>query len=124
MSEKISWSFKAQVTAGPTLSESDTTEVDAYDKIEAVIPAGGSKTVDVQPGATGVKFLFISADDYEDLAYEVDGSGTDVDLDGPLILIGAGAAGLLGATQKQFEFKSSGSADVTVDILVGRDAVT
>jgi len=122
MSEKISWSFKAQVTGGPSIPASDTLEVDAYDKIEAVIPAGGSATVKVQPGDTGVQLLLITADDYDNLTYEVDSSGTSIKLDSAHILIGEGAVGLLGPTQKDFEFSNAGTADVTVDILVGRDA--
>ena len=53
---------------------------------------------------------------------EVDGSGTTVTLDGAHVLIGSGAVSLLGNTQNQFVFSNAGSGDVTVDILVGRDA--
>jgi hypothetical protein len=43
-------------------------------------------------------------------------------LDGPHVLIGAGAVALLGATQNSIEFTNGGSEDATVNILVGRDA--
>ena len=124
MSEKISWSFKVQVTGGPSVVASDTLEVDAYDKIEAVIPAAGSATINVQPG-DGAQFLLITATAYEDLTYEVDPSDdtTVVTLDAAHVLIGEGAVSLLGATQNQFVFSNASAADVTVSILVGRDAI-
>ncbi|HSJ58876.1 MAG TPA: hypothetical protein VLC95_16945 [Anaerolineae bacterium] len=121
MPEKINWTLNVQVTGGPKESASATIEVDGYDKIEAVIPAAGSATVEVQPG-NGAMFLLITASAYNDLTYEVDESGNPVTLDGAHVLIGAGAVGLLGATQNAFEFNNNGAADVTVDILVGRNA--
>jgi len=121
MPEKINWTLNVQVVGGPKISASDTLEVEAYDKIEAVIPTGGSATVNVQPG-TGAQFLLITASSYANMTYEVDASGTTVTLDGPHVLIGAGAVGLLGSTQNKFKFSNGGSEDVTVDILVGRDA--
>lgn len=121
MPEKINWTLNVQVVGGPKVSGSDTIEVDAYDKIEAVVSAGGSATVDVQP-ADGAQFLLITASSYENITYEVDGSGTAVTLDGPHVLIGSGAVSLLGGTQNQFVFSNGGTEDVTVGFLVGRDA--
>jgi len=63
MPEKINWTLNVQVVGGPKISASDPLEVEAYDKIEAVIPAGGSATVNVQPG-TGAQFLLITASSY------------------------------------------------------------
>lgn len=122
MSEEISWSLKVQVTGGPAITASDTIEVDGYDVLEAEVSAGGSTTLNVQPG-DGVQFLLITATAYEDLTYEVDGSGTSVTLDGAHVLIGEGAVSLLGSTQQQFVFSNAGAEDVTVSILVGRDAI-
>jgi hypothetical protein len=121
MAERITYLFKALVTNGPSVVANGALVVDAYDKLEAVVPAGGSITVDVQPGSGG-QLLGITASSYEDLEYEVDGSGSAVPLDGPLLLIGPGAVGLLGPTQNQIEFNNAGAADTTVSILVGRDA--
>ena len=121
MSEKITYLLKALVEDGPVLTATNSLTVDAYDKITAVVKTDGPLTVDVQPAAGG-QFLVILASDYENLSYEVDSSGTSIDLDGPLFLIGPAALGLLGSTQQQFEFTNGGSADITVDILVGRDA--
>ncbi len=124
MPEQINWTINVQVVGGPKVSASDTLEVEAYDKIEAIVPANGSVKVDVQPG-TGAQILLITAGSYENITYKVvsgSGSNSAVILDGPHILIGAGAVGLLGGTQKQFEFTNNGSDEVVVDVLVGRDA--
>jgi hypothetical protein len=121
MPEKINWTLNVQVVGGPKVAASDVLEVDAYDKIEAVIPAGASATVNVQPSG-GAQFLLITASSYENLTYKVDASGTTVTLDDPHVLIGSGAVSLLGSTQSQFAFSNGSAADVTVNILVGRDA--
>ena len=123
MSEQINWTLNVQVVGGPKVSASATVVVDAYDKIEAVVPAGGSTTVDVQPG-DGAQLLIITADSYENLTYEVDGSGTTVTVDGAHVLFGSGAVTLLGNTQNQFVFANGGAADVTAEILVGRNATS
>jgi len=121
--KKISWSLKVQVTGGPSVAASDTIEVDGYDVLEATVSAGGSETINVQPG-DDAQFLLITATSYKNMTYEVDGSGTTVTLDGAHVLIGEGAVSLLGSTQNQFEFSNGGTGteDVTVSILVGRDA--
>lgn len=121
MSEVITYLFKTLVTNGPSVVANGTLFVDAYDKLEAIAPASDSVAVDVQPGSGG-QLLAISASAYENLTYEVDSSGTSIPLDGPLQLIGAGAIGLLGSTQNRFESSNAGTVDITVSILVGRNA--
>jgi hypothetical protein len=123
MLEKINWSFKVQVTNGPTLTESGELTVDAYDVVEATIPkTGDAVTIAVQPD--GAQFIYISATSYKDLSYTVDG-GSDVTFDAAHILIGEGAAGLLGATQQEFVFTNADTtADTKVRILVGRKATS
>ncbi|MGB7539950.1 MAG: hypothetical protein WBM17_15525 [Anaerolineales bacterium] len=123
MSEKIVWSFKAQVSGGPTLSVTDTIEMDAYDKIDATIPKNSVATaVEVQPG-DGAKFLLILAASYEDLTYKVDDRVGAITLDGPHILIGEGAVSLLHDTQNTLTFtNANATTDNKVSILVGRTA--
>lgn len=120
MSETINWSFKVQIPGGPSQIYTGTLEADAYDKLESVISAGASATLAVQPSA-GAKFILVTASKYENLTYKVDG-GSDITLDGPHILIGAGAAALLGVNQQSFEFANADAADITINILVARDA--
>lgn len=128
MSKKISWKVDIQVIDGPKEKASDQLEVEAYDMLEVVVPDkdtdGGKVTVEVQPSDSGVKFLMITtaSGEYEDLTYKVN-SGDARTLDAPLLLIGEGAVKLLGATQEQFEFTNAGTAQITVNILVGRKAV-
>jgi hypothetical protein len=125
MSEKITYSVKAEVADGPTVTVKNSIDVDAYDKIEATIPTGGAATkvkVKVKP-ADDASFLLITASSYENISYKVDG-GSSVDLDGPHILIGKGAVGLLGGTQEEFEFTNSASTDTDISILAGRDATS
>jgi hypothetical protein len=111
MSEKINWTLNVQVVGGPKISASQTLIVDAYDKIDVVIPGGdsttpGTATVEVQPGGSGqVQFLLITSSLYDaNLTYSVDG-GSAIQLDAPQLLMGNGAIGLLGSTQNQFALK-------------------
>lgn len=122
MSESINWTLNVQVVGGPKVSASDVVKVGAYDKIEAVIKANeANKTVEVQPSDT-VEFLLITASNYEKLSYKVDAAAKDIQLNAPQLLVGSGAVKLLGDTQKQFTIKNDNDKDVTVYILVGRDA--
>ncbi len=123
MSHSLSWSVQAQVSDGPAISTSGNMSVDAYDALDATVPAGGGVTVAVQPG-DGCQALIITASSYESLTYEVDGSGVSVTLDGIHALIGSGAASLLGATQNSIAFTNSGAEDIDVSILVGRNATS
>ena len=122
MPEKLNWSFATQVAEGPTLAASGTLEVEAYLKIAVTIPAGGSVDVEVLPGGGGgVQLLIINpAVPSEDLTYTV--GSEEVVLDGPHVLIGAGAVGLLAATVGTLAFANGGAEDVEVAILAGRDA--
>lgn len=128
MAEKISWSLNIQIPGGPKLASSQNIDVDAYDKIVAVIPHDSADhEVDVQPGgADHIRFLLISSDLYENLTYTPkDGvaGATEIDLDAPQVFLGAGAVALLEKAPKQIVFKNSDPAnDATVQILVGRKA--
>ena len=116
----IKYSVDLQITGGPRLNVSNTLDVDAYDRIDAVIPTGGAATdVEVQPGA-GVQLLLIkSSDPSDDVTF--DNNGADIGLKSPILLSG-GAVGLLAAAPETLSFKNDTAADVTVTILVGRDA--
>jgi len=132
MSEKINWTLNVQVVGGPKISASKTMTVDAYDKIEVIIPGGddatpGAATVEVQPGGSDqVQFMLITSSVYDaKLTYSVDG-GSSIKLDAPHLLMGSGAVGLLGSTQQQFAFSNSAGTDkeASIEILVGRKATT
>ena len=134
MSESIGWSLDVQVVGGPKLSLSEAIVVDAYDKLGLVVPAAsgtpptaGKVTVEVQPGtADKVQFLLLTSSIYDPkLTYKV-GTGADIKLDAPILLVGAGAVGLLGQAQQNFVFSNnvSPAQAASVTILVGRKATS
>src|SRR5262245_65611124 len=101
MPEKLNWSYVAQVVGGPIVAANGTLDVEAYLKLTVTVPAGGSLDVEVLPGGGGsVQLLVINpATPSEDLTYTV---GTEeVVLDGPHVLIGAGAVGLLRSEERR-----------------------
>jgi hypothetical protein len=119
MVEKISWNYVAQALSGPSLSGQGELEIDAYDKFSFIIPDNATQQVDLVPGST-VSLLVINPDKTSDkLTYKV--GSKDVKLDGPHVLIGAGAVSLLGVTDK-LTFANKTGADATIEILIGRDA--
>ena len=74
MPETIILTIGAEVASGPTLKESRTLTVDAYDKISVTVPDGTSSfDVELQPGGAGsVRLLIIKSSQYGDaLTYTV-----------------------------------------------------
>ena len=119
MAEKISWNFVARVKKGPSVSAAASLELDAYDKFEITIGDTLTQVVNLVPSGI-ISLLIINPKiPDEDLSYDL--SGNKVVLDGPHVLIGTGAVGLLGgATSLSFTNKTG--ADSVVEILIGRDA--
>lgn len=125
MPDKINWSFNVEVLEGPKVFDSQTIDVEAYDKVEVVIDAGASDLeVTVQPGGEGqVKFLMIRSSLYgEDLTYKVNSNTTVIELDAPQLLLGKGAVKLLDSAPASLLFTNNTAENVTIQILVGRDA--
>ena len=125
MAIKIEYRFGATVQGGPSVNvKQGPVEVDAYDVVSATLAPNDKKTLNVQPaGTAGAVLLFvITADVYDkDITYDV--SGTKVPLDGPLLLAGPGAVGLLGATPpEEATFENGTNNPVQVQVLVGREA--
>jgi|SRR3954447_15462212 hypothetical protein len=122
MPEKLNWSYATQVVGGPTLAASGSLDVEAYLKLTVTVPAGGSLDVEVLPGGGGsVQLLVINpAVPSADLTYTV--GADEVALDGPHVLIGVGAVGLLAATVGTLTFDNAGAEDAEISILAGRDA--
>ena len=132
MSQSLTWKLEVIVVNGPHFSEAQALTLDAFDKVDAVVPAAtgatptaGTATVEVQPGGAGqVQFLLLTSSVYSQaLTFTVDG-GSPFRLDALLMLSREGVVALLGQTQKQFLFSNliSPAAPVTVSILVGRKA--
>jgi len=120
MSEKIDWNVTARVAGGPMVAASGSTKADAYDKIEVTIPTGATQAVDIAPGNwTSVLFLALNpAQPSDKLSYKANGS--DIVVDGPHFLVGAGAVALLGTGAVNLSFTNGSASDAQIDILVGR----
>jgi hypothetical protein len=123
----ITWQFQATIPKGPafTLNTPPIT-IQAYDVVATTIAAGASGfAVKVQPSTTAgdIVFVAVSSDLYDaGLTYKVD-SSTDVHaLDGPLVMLGAGAVGFMntGAPPQTLTFSSTLGKDANVQIVVGR----
>lgn len=127
MAEKIAWTLSVQVTQGPKIADGKTIEVDAYDKVDVTIAAGTNRTVQVQPGGAGqVQLLLVKASEYgTNLTYKVnDPANPSIALDALLLLMGNGAVGLLGAAPTSLIFSNGLANDVSIQVLVGRNATS
>lgn len=128
---EVSCELKVQVAGGPQISASQTLMVEAYDSIQVTVKAGTTgKEVDVQPGiAKGqVKLLLIRSNQYDPakLLYKLGTApgAKEVILDAPQLLIGSGAIGLLDPAPQKLFFSNTLNEDVSIHILVGRDATS
>ena len=122
MPELLKWSCSVQAVRGPTISGNGILEVDAYLKLNVTVPAAGTLNVEVLPdGGGSVQLLVINpAKPSGELTYLV---GADkVPLDGPHVLLGAGAVSLLAGTIGTLQFENAGAEDAEISILAGRDA--
>jgi hypothetical protein len=119
MSEKIGWNYVAQALNGPSLSSAGSLEVDAYDKLEVTVAHGATQAVNLVPAGTVSLLVINPITPDKQLVYKV--GANDVLLDGPHVLIGTGAVGLLGGATS-LSFTNNTGADAVIEILVGRDA--
>ena len=110
------------VANGPSLAVSRSVTLDAYDSINVVVPAGGSKDVEVQPGGAGrVQLLFILSSSYSDkLIYKINGGVDAFALDQPLLVAGHGGVALFTDPPTKLTFSNADTTDSAVQILVGR----
>lgn len=125
----ITWKVEASVTGGPSQSVTSSVDVEAYGQTSVDI-AGNAVDAEVETGAnTGdVHLLFVTASRYTDpLTFKVNAAGNpEHTLDGPLLLVGGGGLGLIapavGDTPTSLLFTNPTADDVTVELIVGRDA--
>lgn len=125
MSEAFVVAVNVSVTNGPTLLVNQTLTVDAYDKFDVAVPDGTTDmAVQLLPANSGtVKFMALTSDLFdENLSYKVNTSTDARQLDGPHLLIGAGAVGLLDPTPETLVFNNTSGKNAQVRILIGRDA--
>lgn len=128
MPETIKWNFQAAVVGGPTMVAKGEVQVDAYTKIDVAIPANGNQTVEILTGEGGaLQFLFLNPKSLSSqLRYqggaEPPGDSEGTVLDGPHVLIGVGAVGLLSETVSNLTFRNDADQPASIAILTGRDA--
>jgi len=126
MAEVIKYSLSFQVVGGTSIPVTGKLEPEAYSKIQVEVPAGASDlTTNLQPSGTKLaEFLLIKSSAYGvDLSYKVNlGTATPIILDGPHVFIGNGAVAIRDSDPTQLLFSNASSEDVTIDILLGRDA--
>jgi hypothetical protein len=118
--------MELSVADGPSLLPNDHFDAEAYGKIEADIPEGSvATTVNVQPSLlTELQAILITAERYEDLTFTVDEGVVPITLSGPLLLIGPGNIGLLGASVLDLVFTNADTEEPNmVTILVARTAI-
>jgi len=103
--------MKVRVPGGPVAEKGGIFQVDAYDVVNAQIPAkaggtSGTATVKVLPSDTeGVNLLFIYSDNYANLKFAtVEDAETSIIMDAPLFLTGSGIVDLLGGVPEKFYF--------------------
>ncbi|MCD4525958.1 hypothetical protein [Nocardioides sp. cx-173] len=120
MTERLIWDVTVRADGGPQVSASGEIEVDAYDKLSVVVPAGADVAVDLGPSAAGriTALVILPAMPSNELSYDVD--GTDIGLTHAQFLFG-GAVDLTG-NPAGLTLSNAGSEDAPVEIFVGRDA--
>lgn len=125
MPVQIDWKLNVNVSDGPQVALGKGLAVEAFDWIEAKVPAAGA-VVEVQPDGVQARFVLITSSLYSDLlTYDVEGGAEDVALDAPQLLAGAGAVGLLGAAPTKLTFTNGfpdPKPEPVVKIFIGRDA--
>lgn len=122
MPEKIAWSMSARVDGGPQISINEILEVEAYEKVDVILPGLKKTTIEVQQSEGLTRFIMIAASKYEALSFLVDG-GEPIALDHPIMLVGAGAVNLLGKKQNVLEFDNKNPDNVSVMMLVAGKAI-
>lgn len=120
----IGWSVSAWIEGGPTMQATGVVMVDAYEMISSVVKAGTPLKVTVAPGTWATLSLVVISASIADgtVEYSVKTGEPKLKLNGTHSLFGKGAVSLLGSGNAELEFTNGGAADVTVDILIGRDA--
>jgi hypothetical protein len=120
MSETIKWNFVTQVLKGPSISAAASIAgIDAYDKFDISLADTDTQVVNLTPGGNTHLLVINPVPPHADLSYEL--GGNPVALDGPHVLIGAGAVSLLGGATS-LTFTNNTGADAVLEILIGRDS--
>src|ERR1700761_2040659 len=114
----VNWQFQAAIVGGPAVLLTEPgIAVAAYDVAPVDIAAGGANVgVPIHPSSVAgdVNFLVVSSSLYDPgLSYTVDALPAVHVLDGPHVLLGSGAVGLLNssAPPQKLTFSSTAAKD-------------
>jgi hypothetical protein len=124
----IKVSMAAAVAGGETLSDAFSLDV-AHTSLSETIAGGGHLVFSLQPvSGDRVKLLFLTADKYENLTYQIQTDGTaptdplGLNLTEPQLLIGD-TVNAVQPTPSHLAFWNAGPENIKVNIMVGIDAV-
>ncbi len=124
----IKVSMTAAVVGGETLSDAFSLDV-AHTSLSETIAGGGHLVFSLQPDSGDrVKLLFLTADNYENLTYQIQASGTaptaplGLNLTEPHLLIGD-TVNAVESTPSHLAFWNAGNENIKVNIMVGRNAI-
>lgn len=127
----INWQFQAAVQGGPAIAvNTPALSVAAYDVVQEAIDAGQSGTLPVPPvgDPKDVLLLVLISDHYDSdptkLSFDIGTSTTDNRFDGPLLLVGSGAVGLLssgGSLPSSLKVNNNLAGPINVQLMVGRN---
>lgn len=120
----IQFTMTVTTSAGARLGRTGSIEVGAIDVFHAVAPADGAVELDLTvEDISTIEFVSIESDNYEDLTFTV-GDGSPVAIVGPVMLVGAGQVGLLGAALATIEFANADTeADANIRMTIGRSGL-
>ncbi|MGZ5441098.1 MAG: hypothetical protein ACXW5U_05035 [Thermoanaerobaculia bacterium] len=128
MPHEIVYSGSAVASSGARLAFTRKVAVEGCNVIVATVATGDTVDVDLGVGASALQLLGVRSTDYNPdpaaptLTMKI-GGGAARPFDQPLLIAGAVAADLLGATPSlAFTNNLFPAKDVTVEIIVGRDA--
>lgn len=126
MAEVINITVSAKIKSGPSISFSESLNVDAYDKLDVTVAPGAPSTIQLlPPGTTSVHFLLIKSSQYShQISYTVNGAGSTIILDTPQNFIGLGSLAALDDVNDPatLVFTNGLAEDVNIQIFIGRNA--
>lgn len=122
MAEKISWMFKMQAVSGPTITAADSLDLETYVKTSVTVNNGTPVNVAFVASPT---LLAVKSSKYKEganvVSYKVNGAGTDKNLDGPLVFIGAGNIKLVDSALASLTFTNPFADPITIEVFSGKD---
>ena len=125
MSETGSYTQTMSITNGPTLTNTTTFTVDAYDRTSVIIPPFSSKNVGLHASDnTHTVAIYIMSSLYVGITYALLGMSGRRSLTGPLMLVTNDLLGVATNWQEIEFFNVSTTVPAYIDVLVLRESIT